>query len=254
MKVSLPLKSLVCLLMYDVDCRYVRKATPAVRQWLETLRSGHGVKLFILTNSAQDFASLMLDYSLGEDWAELFDLVIYRGGKPRFFDSPNPIPFSSLSGEEVTTPLHLGDHVNGGSLHGLLEFMSNHAGLAPTHRRTPVLDVKARAVGAVCCDCGSQAGEAVDATKVDPQDLSVVYLGDHLTGDVLAASRAAKNWHTIAVVEELLIHHSDIETETPCDGDGCELLKADREVAEFLNKSASRYLAIHYSISTPSMS
>jgi hypothetical protein len=60
-----------------------------VREWLVKLRES-GIKLFLLTNSGDEFAELLMAHAFGADWRSLFDLVLLKGRKPYYFlmDAP----------------------------------------------------------------------------------------------------------------------------------------------------------------------
>lgn len=55
----------------------------------------YGKKLLVITNSDFNYTKLLLDYTINpflkehKNWSELFDLVITRASKPRFFTSHN---------------------------------------------------------------------------------------------------------------------------------------------------------------------
>ena len=63
--------------------RYVSPVSGAragLERWKES-----GKRLFVLTNSDQNYAARVLDHVLGAGWNDLFDLVLTDAGKPRFF-------------------------------------------------------------------------------------------------------------------------------------------------------------------------
>ena len=45
----------------------------------------NGKFLYVITGSHVDFASHVASYALGEDWMDLFDIVIFFARKPSFF-------------------------------------------------------------------------------------------------------------------------------------------------------------------------
>jgi FMN phosphatase YigB (HAD superfamily) len=77
---------------------YVYRCSDTVKAWLRSLRSA-GVYLFVLTNSFADYATHILEFILGADWASYFDLVIFGGNKPAFFSTESP--FLLVNGTEV---------------------------------------------------------------------------------------------------------------------------------------------------------
>lgn len=59
---------------------------PELRKSLEKLIA-NGKKLFLATNSHQEFGNLIMSTTLGEDWKSLFALNIVNCRKPLFFQS-----------------------------------------------------------------------------------------------------------------------------------------------------------------------
>jgi hypothetical protein len=49
-----------------------------------------GIRTFLVTNSKTDYATLLLNYSFGEDWRSVFDIVIMNARKPLFFYAKMP--------------------------------------------------------------------------------------------------------------------------------------------------------------------
>ncbi|CAB4070358.1 unnamed protein product [Lepeophtheirus salmonis] len=64
--------------------KYILKRRPEFRDWLKMLRQ-NGKFLYVITGSHYDFASHVASYALGEDWKELFDIVIFFCKKAFFF-------------------------------------------------------------------------------------------------------------------------------------------------------------------------
>ncbi|TNN82080.1 5'-nucleotidase domain-containing protein 3 [Liparis tanakae] len=48
--------------------------------------SEHGKKMFLITNSPFDFVDRGMNYIVGKDWRDLFDVVIVQADKPGFFN------------------------------------------------------------------------------------------------------------------------------------------------------------------------
>ncbi|XP_061899054.1 5'-nucleotidase domain-containing protein 3 [Entelurus aequoreus] len=48
--------------------------------------SKHGKKMFLITNSPFDFVDRGMNYIVGRDWRDLFDVVIVQADKPSFFN------------------------------------------------------------------------------------------------------------------------------------------------------------------------
>jgi HAD superfamily 5'-nucleotidase-like hydrolase len=104
---------------------YIHKISPRMRAWLQQLRAS-GTRLFLLTNSQADYSNLLLSFSCGEDWRDLFDLVIVNGTKPAFFLAAEP--FRAVAGMAIgdPAPLALGGLFAGGNHHDLDVFMRAH--------------------------------------------------------------------------------------------------------------------------------
>jgi hypothetical protein len=49
-----------------------------------------GKKLFLATNSHQEFGELIMQTTLGDDWQSLFELSLANCLKPGFFTKQNP--------------------------------------------------------------------------------------------------------------------------------------------------------------------
>ena len=69
--------------------KYILKRRPEFREWLRMLRA-NGKYLYVITGSHFDFASHVASYALGEDWKDLFDIVIFFARKPSFFLEKRP--------------------------------------------------------------------------------------------------------------------------------------------------------------------
>jgi HAD superfamily 5'-nucleotidase-like hydrolase len=133
---------------------------------------GHGVKLFLLTNSEASYTDLVMDLLLSgklphrPHWTDCFDLVVVRARKPGFFARHDPLvpldPRALGAGRRGTR-----FSFSGGSV-GALE----------------------RALGV--------AGDRV------------LYFGDHTYGDILRSKRS-RGWRTAMIIQELadeLRHHA----------------------------------------------
>uniref|UniRef100_A0A4W5NGS6 5'-nucleotidase domain containing 2 n=1 Tax=Hucho hucho TaxID=62062 RepID=A0A4W5NGS6_9TELE len=71
-------------IMQDLE-KYILRGdeTYAVLQRL----ASHGKKLFLITNSPFSFVDKGMNYMVGKDWRDLFDIVIVQADKPHFFNS-----------------------------------------------------------------------------------------------------------------------------------------------------------------------
>lgn len=63
--------------------KYYKKCDESVIEWLKLLKKKK--TLFLITGSNVDFASFTATNSMGENWKDLFDAVIFYARKPGFF-------------------------------------------------------------------------------------------------------------------------------------------------------------------------
>eukprot|EP00041_Stephanoeca_diplocostata_P007008 m.96857 g.96857 ORF g.96857 m.96857 type:complete len:633 (-) comp16675_c0_seq1:476-2374(-) len=87
--------------MHDAVMSNVEKyvhATPKIRGFLTSLRDS-GKKLFLASNSDFRFVSCGMRYIVGDDWKDLFDIVVVSARKPAFYNSCKPFRgIDSLTG------------------------------------------------------------------------------------------------------------------------------------------------------------
>ena len=146
--------------------RYVER-DPLLPETLQRLRAA-GKKLFVLTNSGPTYTDRMMKYLLENalpelpDWRGYFDLVVCASKKPSFFTRTDA-PFYALD-EQLANPTEVTE----------LRERTVHMGGC-----LPLLE-KHLAVG------GDQ----------------VLYVGDHIYGDVLRAKKESA-WRTMMVVQEM---------------------------------------------------
>lgn len=143
---------------------YINKCTENVKNWLRKIKDSKLV--FLITGSHVDFASLTAGHILGDDWRDLFDIVVCYSRKPGFFTGGRP--FLKLDGivETDTVPLsqlEFGNLYSQGNWQDLYNLLTRKTGL--THPKC-------------------------------------VYFGDHLIQDVYTPSKYTR-CDTVAVVEEL---------------------------------------------------
>lgn len=142
---------------------------PKLAETLHKLRSA-GKRLFVLTNSLYDYTDAVMSYLLDgkrhayPSWRNYFDYIITGGMKPRFF--AERVPF-----EEVD--LATGEVIAGRPVTRLLR---GHA------------------------YCGGNIYDFEDMTGVRGE--RVLYVGDHIYGDILRLKKAHV-WRTAMVVQEL---------------------------------------------------
>lgn len=141
---------------------YVEK-DPRVAQLLTQLREC-GRKTFLLTNSDYVYTNGVMTYLLGPDWTSYFDIAVVDARKPLFFAEGTV--FREVNTE--TGALKIGIHTG------------------PLRK------------GAV------YSGGSCDAFRrlVKARGKDVLYIGDHIFGDVLR-SKKTRGWRTFLVVPEL---------------------------------------------------
>ena len=108
-------KSIHGVIQNDFDKYVVRD--PQVGEMLERLKVS-GKRLFLLTNSGWEFTNEVMSYLLesyternpDSPWHELFDLVLVRACKPRFFTQNNPFELLDLQGNSLGETMDLKKH------------------------------------------------------------------------------------------------------------------------------------------------
>lgn len=143
---------------------YMHRTPESVIKFVKKLKQTKTT--FLLTGSHIDFANLTASYALGNDWKNLFDVVVCFAKKPGFFNGERP--FIQLKGATETTAINQKDlqlnHVySQGNLPDLLQLLA----------------------------------------KKSPSNSKLLYFGDNLIQDVYAPATFAKS-DTVAIVEELL--------------------------------------------------
>lgn len=146
--------------------KYLHRCPESVRKWLQQLKTA-GKILLLITSSHSDYCKLLCSYILGNDFADLFDIVITNALKPGFFSHfPNQRPFRTLESDEEQEELPSLDkpgwYSQGNAAH-LYELLKKMTG------------------------------------KPEPK---VVYFGDSMHSDVFPA-RHYSNWETVLILEEL---------------------------------------------------
>ena len=140
---------------------------PYLAKTLHTFRSA-GKKLFVLTNSHWEYTNKVMTYLLGEEmpeystWQQYFDYTVVGAAKPGFWMSDDP--FTHLNAEGY-----------------------------PQERDTQKLEKGAVYLGGNVDTFEKGIGYFGD---------QILYVGDHIYGDILRSKREAK-WRTALVVEEL---------------------------------------------------
>jgi HAD superfamily 5'-nucleotidase-like hydrolase len=141
---------------------------PDLAPTLHKLRSA-GKRLFVLTNSLWDYTDAVMRFLLDgklpayPSWRHYFDIVIVGGTKPSFFTDRNPfVEIDPVSGKNLGAP-------RGNLLRGHVYMGGNLP------------------------DFEEKSGSHGDR---------VLYVGDHIYGDILRAKKSSV-WRTAMVVQEL---------------------------------------------------
>lgn len=148
---------------------------PKVVEALEKLKT-HMKKLIVITNSDISYTKLLLDFAITpflknhRNWGELFDLVVTSACKPSFFTENKNFLEVDAQNNQVR------------EIAKKIEFGKIYQG-------------------------GSSQALQQDL-ELEGED--ILYLGDHIYGDILALKKSC-NWRTALVVEE--IEHETLATE-----------------------------------------
>jgi len=150
------------------------KMIPMLKQFKED-----GKKVFLLTNSLWEYTLTVMNYLVGDDWTDLFDLIIVGSCKPVFLIDR----FLNLFRiEEATGKLTNTD--------GVYEILEEKGGIGA---ETFLAKGKVFQGGNwlhLQAMLGINAGE------------EIIYVGDHLFSDVLRSKRTL-GWRTVLIVPEL---------------------------------------------------
>ncbi|XP_074609660.1 5'-nucleotidase domain-containing protein 1-like isoform X1 [Acropora palmata] len=154
--------------------KYIKSCSQKIVDWIRALRA-EGKKVFLLTNSFIDYTNVLMNFAVGENWKELFDIVICMAGKPGFFQAQEQkVMFHKIVGEkEVDSVEELKEKqiYSRGNHRDLMAFLEKQ-----TNKNKP----------------------------------KVLYFGDSLRSDLAAAMHT--EWHVITVLEEMesegvVVHH-----------------------------------------------
>lgn len=147
--------------------RFIQR-DPLVAQTLRDQRLA-GRKTFLITNSDWVYTSEMMTFALapdldeGESWRDLFDLVIVSANKPAFFEEQNPF-YRVVDEQAGLLQPHFGP-LNEGEIY-----------------------------------FGGNAAAVEQSFNLSGGD--ILYVGDHLFGDV-HVSKSALRWRTAMIIREL---------------------------------------------------
>jgi 5'-nucleotidase len=136
---------------------------PRIKTLLSQLRENDR-KTFLLTNSDFTYTNGIMKYLIGEDWTDYFDIAIVDAHKPRFFAEGTVFREVNTATGALKIGIHSGPLCRGAVYSG---------GSCDAFRH--LLKMKGR---------------------------DVLYVGDHIFGDVLR-SKKTRGWKTFLVVPEL---------------------------------------------------
>jgi 5'-nucleotidase len=149
---------------------------PELAPTLHKLRSA-GKRLFVLTNSLWDYTDAVMRFLLDgklpayPSWRHYFDMVIVGGTKPAFFTEKNPfVEIDPVTGKNLGSPR---GHLLRGHVY----------------------------MGGNLPDFEEKAGSHGDR---------VLYVGDHIYGDILRAKKSSV-WRTAMIIQELE-HELEVST------------------------------------------
>lgn len=75
--------------LYKNPHLYLKICKPYIVEWMSNLRKAKKC-LFLLTGARKREAAFLANYSLGKNWKELFDFIVYDAKKPGFFTKDRP--------------------------------------------------------------------------------------------------------------------------------------------------------------------
>ncbi|XP_055842883.1 5'-nucleotidase domain-containing protein 1 isoform X2 [Episyrphus balteatus] len=156
--------------------RYLLKTSPVVIDWLRKLKESNK-KLFLLTGSHIDFANFTASYALGENWRDLFDVVICFARKPGFFHAGRE--FHQIDGFREADPINLDENLEFNKVYSMGNWKQLQKAFA----------------------------QSID---IDVSDMRSLYVGDNLIQDVYAPEALA-GMDSLAISEEMLSESEESE-------------------------------------------
>jgi len=209
---------------------------------LKALRAS-GKQVFLLTNSLWDYTNVVMNYlvdgNIGPertlDWLDLFDVVITGSSKPGFFANDSATIF------EVDTKT------------GHLQNTDNGAPLTPigsvqdvTHKRALARGLSATGAGPARVYQGGSYTHLHAMLGIEFGS-RLLYVGDHIYGDILRAKKTI-DWRTMLIVPELAheIECLEANKEKP------HALRRLRTLRDALDDQAARHAWLAEHASDPS--
>ncbi|XP_078356081.1 5'-nucleotidase domain-containing protein 1-like, partial [Oculina patagonica] len=145
---------------------FVKPCSKKITNWIKSLKGGKQ-QVFLLTNSFIDYTNLLMNYAVGKDWPELFNIIVCMAGKPGFFKSEEPpTQFHEIDGEkEICT---------------VQELKENKIYSRGNHKEFTAFLQK----------------------QTNQDNPKVLYFGDSIKSD-LYPSAVFGDWHVVTVLEEM---------------------------------------------------
>lgn len=192
---------------------YIHKCSENLINWFKTLKKRNKV-LFLITGSNVDFASHTAENSMGPEWRELFDIVVFFAKKPGFFTLKRQ--FIKLNGFEETEAVDVPDLKSGcmythGNWSGLHEFLKKTSGKSNPKilyiGDNLVQDVYTPAVHTPCdavAICEELEAEGVDGHTQQHSDL------DFLTSSRWGSYFSHTDGKTLTIWKNMIINHATL--------------------------------------------
>lgn len=196
---------------------YYNKCPDYVLDWLKELKKTK--KVFLISGSHIDYANFTATQSMGANWKELFDIVIFYARKPGFFTSDRPF-YNTDS--EMLNECGISDNIKFGSVYSQGNWNQLHKLLKK------------------------------ETGNPNPKCL---YVGDNILQDVVAPAKFS-GLDTLAIVEEMKMDCNDINLNNNPDNKILQPNKWSSYLIDCDKKDTSiwnSYIANHGKLCVPSI-
>ncbi|KAH7467304.1 5'-nucleotidase domain-containing protein 1 [Phytophthora ramorum] len=168
---------------------------------LEILKTNLGKQLFILTNGSWTHCNTVMQFAVGRNWMNYFDLVVTEANKEVFFDEFNDTPFSELTVETGAN----GDSVGSRAQKKVVRMLHHRRIYAHGNVKT------------LMTFFSENSRKPTSTHVIAEKDLRICYFGDHLMQDVLLPARFTTMWDLVAIVKEIqnLGQPAEVEESSP---------------------------------------
>ncbi|KAE8913233.1 hypothetical protein PF005_g19377 [Phytophthora fragariae] len=169
---------------------------------LELLKTNLGKQLFILTNGSWTHCNTVMQFAVGRNWMNYFDLVVTEANKEVFFDQFNDAFFSELNVEGVAN----GESVGGRAPKKVVKTL---------HRRKIYAHGNVKTLMTFFSE---NARRPTSTHLTVEKDQRICYFGDHLMQDILLPARFTTMWDLVAIVKEIqnIGQPAEAEEASPC--------------------------------------